>query len=57
MEDQWLLILKNHSIERLVVGESFAPKARECLEEIWDVDTFNTYGSRGENVWRMQRKG
>ncbi|MBC7089560.1 MAG: coenzyme F390 synthetase [Methanobacteriales archaeon] len=37
---------KESSIERLVVGgESFAPEAREYLEEIWDVDTFNTYGS------------
>ncbi|BAW30713.1 MAG TPA: coenzyme F390 synthetase [Methanothermobacter sp.] len=37
---------KESSIERLVVGgESFAPEAREYLEEIWDVDIFNTYGS------------
>lgn len=45
MEDQGLDPSES-SIERLVVGgESFAPEAREYLEEIWDVDIFNTYGS------------
>lgn len=33
-------------IERLVVGgESFAPESRHYLDEIWGVESYNTYGS------------
>ncbi|MDI6644018.1 MAG: coenzyme F390 synthetase [Methanobacteriaceae archaeon] len=37
---------KDSSIKRLIAGgESFAEESRAYVEELWDVDVFNTYGS------------
>lgn len=37
---------KESSIKRLIAGgESFAEESRAYVEELWDVDVYNTYGS------------
>ncbi|MGC9517327.1 MAG: coenzyme F390 synthetase [Methanomicrobiales archaeon] len=37
---------QNSSIKRLIAGgESFAEESRKYVEELWDVDVYNTYGS------------